>query len=183
MIEDKILLLKLKSNSPDALRTIYLKYKDYLLRIATSLLKDTVKAEDIVHDVFLRLAQSGGRIKLFGSLRSYLSTCVINDVRTLFRREKVRAHAEIDVGCLRIAEREPLNWIIEQEDQRDLLNALSELEYELREVIVLHLIGEMKFREIADLQEVSINTVQSRYRNALSKMRSLLKDTRHKNGT
>jgi DNA-directed RNA polymerase specialized sigma24 family protein len=43
-----------------------------------------------------------------------------------------------------------------------------------REVIVLHLQGGLKFGEIAQSQNVSVNTVQSRYRYGLNKMRSIL---------
>jgi len=43
-------------------------------------------------------------------------------------------------------------------------------------VIVLHLKGGMKFREIAVVQGVSISTVQGRYRYGLDKMRSVLNE-------
>ena len=43
-----------------------------------------------------------------------------------------------------------------------------------RETIVLRLHADMKFRQIAELQEVPVKTVQSRYRYGLDKLRSLL---------
>jgi DNA-directed RNA polymerase specialized sigma24 family protein len=51
---------------------------------------------------------------------------------------------------------------------------LIKVPFEQREVIVLHLYGEMKFREIATLQAVSLKTIQSRYRYGLDKLRSIL---------
>ena len=53
-------------------------------------------------------------------------------------------------------------------------NALAELPYEQREVVILHVQGGMKFRAIAKSRNVSINTIQSRYRYGLDKLRSLL---------
>ncbi len=52
--------------------------------------------------------------------------------------------------------------------------ARAELPDEQREIVVLHLQGELTFREIARLQQVSINTAQSRYRYGLNKLRSAL---------
>ena len=46
--------------------------------------------------------------------------------------------------------------------------------YDQREVFVLHAQGEMKFREIAELQNVSIKTVQSRYRYGIERLQTLL---------
>ena len=53
-------------------------------------------------------------------------------------------------------------------------NALSRLPYEQREAISLHLQGGMKFKAIAELLDVSVNTAQSRYRYGLDKLRSIL---------
>ena len=55
-----------------------------------------------------------------------------------------------------------------------ILRAVAALPEAQREVVVLRVHGRLKFREIAELLEVSINTVQSRYRYALSALRSAL---------
>ncbi|MHC4243111.1 MAG: sigma factor-like helix-turn-helix DNA-binding protein [Planctomycetota bacterium] len=46
--------------------------------------------------------------------------------------------------------------------------------FEQREAVMLHLKGEMKFREIAKLQGVSISTIHGRYRYGLDKLRLML---------
>jgi RNA polymerase sigma factor (sigma-70 family) len=51
---------------------------------------------------------------------------------------------------------------------------MAELPYQQREVIILHFQGGMRFKAIAKSQDVSINTIQSRYRYGLDKLRSLL---------
>ena len=52
--------------------------------------------------------------------------------------------------------------------------ALDHLPYEQREVLVLRAYSNMKFTAIAAQQNLSIHTVQGRYRYAMDKMRSLL---------
>ena len=71
MLEDKLLILKLKHGSADALRQIYEKYKDDLLALAISLSNDRAIAEDTLHDVFISFAQYIGKIRLRTSLKSY----------------------------------------------------------------------------------------------------------------
>ena len=61
------------------------------------------------------------------------------------------------------------------DEQLDHLGqALQQLPYEQREVLLLRCRAQMRFAAIAKAQGVSINTVQGRYRYAIQKLRSLL---------
>ncbi len=175
MIEDKLLIWRFKCGSSDALCRIYKKYKDNLLRLASALLNDTSAAEDIVHDFFVSFAQSPEKLKLNGSLKSYLATCVVNRVRNanIARRRRETAGLNEAESTLSSSKR-PEQWIIDSEQLRQLNDALAQLPEQQREVIILHLQGGMKFKAIGELQDVSINTVQSRYRYGLDKLRSIL---------
>ena len=177
MLEDTYLTIRLKRGSCDALRSIYNKYRRYLLKIAAALLHDTTLAEDIVHDVFMRLAQSADTLTIRGSVKAYLRTSVINGVRNQLRAGKVRSHVELGEADAVAAEQHSSDqWISLTEESQRINNALAQLPFEQREVIVLHLHGDMKFREIAASQNTALKTVQSRYRYGLDKLRSLLKN-------
>jgi len=82
-------------------------------------------------------------------------------------------------GALR-PESDPPDTISPEEtaEVRELLEktgqALAQLPDEQRQTIVLHLQSKLRFREIARLQGISINTVQSRYRYGLDRLRSSL---------
>ena len=69
---------------------------------------------------------------------------------------------------------EPFHSLIDDEQLQRLRYTMSQLPYEQREVITMHLQGGMTFKAIAKSQNLSINTVQSRYRYGLEKLRSLL---------
>ena len=175
MIEDKLLVWKFKHGSNDALCRIYEKYKDNLLRLASGLLNDRTAAEDIVHDCFVSFAQSADRLNLRGNLKSYLATCVVNRVRNWNRsRERHSTKSLNRTEAVTSKTNRPEQWIIENERLKQLNNALARLPYQQREVISLHLQGGMKFREIAALQDISIGTIQGRYRYGLDKLRSIL---------
>ena len=175
MIEDKLLIWRLKHGNSDALGRIYKKYKDYLLRLAFGLLNDRAAAEDIVHDCFVSIAQSTEKLKLSGNFKSYLATCVVNRLRNANKAGQRREVTDLDEAGTAVSNWErPEQWIIESEQLRLLNNAMSQLPIQQREVIILHAQGEMKFKAIAELQGVSINTIQSRYRYGLDKLRSIL---------
>jgi RNA polymerase sigma factor (sigma-70 family) len=173
MIEDRLLIRRFKAGDRAALARIYEKYKNILLKIAIGLLNQRGCAEDVVHDEFVFLAQSCDKLKLNGNLKSYLVTCVANRARNMNKlqnRTTRASEAELSTSN----SNEPERWIIHSEELDHLNSALAELPYEQREVVILHLQGGMKFKTIAKSQNVSINTVQSRYRYGLDKLRSLL---------
>lgn len=174
MIEDEVLKWKFKCGSRDALQRIYEKYLDRLLTVAMALLNDAGAAEDVVHDVFVAFAESAGDFKLAGSLKSYLTTCVVNRAR-----DRIRASLR---GAARLDKSEPVSSslsgtdhaILCSEESQRLNHAIALLPAEQREVIVLRLKGEMTFSRIAKLHGVSINTIQGRYRYGLNKLRAIL---------
>jgi len=174
MLEDKLLIRKLKHGNRDALRLLYEKYKDNLRTIAGAMLHDTEAAEDILHDVFVSFAEDVRGLQIRTSLKNYLTTCVVNRVRDEFRRRQPRM-IELDKA-------EPISpstncseSLIEVDEKSQVLtDALSAIPFEQREVIVLHLKGGLKFREIAKAQQTSISTVHGRYRYGLKKLRTIL---------
>lgn len=173
-MKDSFLIWRFKHGSRDALCRIYERYEDYMLTIAVSLLNDINAAEDVVHDVFVSFAQSADKIRLNGNLKGYLTTCVAN-----LARDRTRARHRQPVGLddaepVSLESIEPLQSLLEDEQLQRLSFAMAQLPYQQREVIALHIQGKMSFKTIAQSQNVSINTIQSRYRYGLEKLRSLL---------
>ncbi len=174
MIEDKLLKWKFKRGSRKALQKIYEKYESYLLTLATALLNDVNTAEDVVHDVFVSFAQSAEKLRLEGSLKAYLATCLVNRARNEMRVRKRRPGVMDDVSPPSSDLNGPEFSAVSKEGTQKLSLAMAQLPYEQREVIMLHLQGGMMFTQIAKLQNVSVNTIRSRYRYGLEKLRSLL---------
>ena len=174
MIEDKLLKWKFKRGSREALQKIYEKYESYLLTLATALLNDVNTAEDVVHDTFVSFAQSPEKLKLEGSLKAYLATCLVNRARNEMRVIKRRHDVLDDVSLSSSDLNGPERSAVSKEGTQMLSLVMAQIPYEQREVIMLHLQGGMMFTQIAKLQNVSVNTIRSRYRYGLEKLRSLL---------
>ncbi len=163
-----------REKDADALRRIYDKHRDGLLVLAIALSHDVHIAEDAVHDVFVAFARNFADREFRGNLRAYLGTCVANRVRDLMRKKRNQARAAEGDSPEPANTNEPSRRIICNEELRLLSSALADLPEEQREVIVLHIHGQMRFRVIARSLGVSVNTVKGRYRYGLRRLRSIL---------
>lgn len=171
-VEDKVLIWRFNRGDCEAVRTIYEKHKGDLVALAAALLRNTAAAEDVVHDVFLSFLRLR-HFQLTGSLKGYLATCVANGARNVLRANGRHRQEPLD-EAMPVASGDP--WpdgeAIFTEECRLLTRAIGELPYEQREVVLLHLHGGLKFVEIAQSQNVSINTVLGRYRYGLEKLKT-----------
>jgi RNA polymerase sigma-70 factor (ECF subfamily) len=174
MLEDKLLIWKFKRGSANALEQIYEKYKNDLLALAIALSNDRADAEDVVHDVFVSFAQYAEKLQLRISLKSYLSSSIANRVRNLNRAKPQRTMQLDEPATISSASDGPDRLAMLAEDSQRIDQAMARLSYQQREVIILHLQAGMRFKAIAKSQGASINTVQSRYRYGLDKLRLLL---------
>ena len=174
MFEDQRLLSGLRSGDKDALRCIYEKYIDDLLRVASSLLSDIQSAEDCLHDVFVDFAGNVNGLMIHSNLKSYLISCVANRARDLLRSKARQVKCQPERFCSAPILTSPAKQLIDAEESVRVFEALAELPYEQREVFVLRVQGQMRFRDIAGLLGLSINSVQSRYRYAIEKLRAIL---------
>jgi RNA polymerase sigma-70 factor, ECF subfamily len=177
--KDQHQIRMLRAGGFATIRSVYEAYRDDLLTIAMYLLVDRMAAEDAVHDVFVDLATDSTRFKARRTLKGYLATCVANrardQLRAMARRKRIGTASQENVPEAVSTEIDPLTAIIDEEETTAAFRALSELPYEQREVIVLHLHGSMTFKQIARQQDVSINTAQGRYRYGLDRLRSVLR--------
>ena len=173
MVEDKILIWRFRRGSREALERIYRKYEGLLVTVAAGILGDPAAAEDVVHDVFLGLTQAPDKVGLDGNLRHFLAVCVANRAK-----DRLRSRREgVSVDQIEFSVPEGLQPEVLASRQEELQRAwtgLTQVPDEQREVVVLHLVAGLRFRQVAANLGISINTAQSRYRYGMGKLRSLL---------
>ena len=174
VLEDKLLIRRFNRGETEALRRIYEKNRLDLLKVAHILLNDSDAVEDVLHDVFVNFAQQSGVFRLTGSLKGYLAICVANRARDHNRRRRPTTLPADDLKTMRSHVEDPAYTAYRLELQKMLAHTLAQLPDDQREVIALRLHANLPFRRIAQLTEVSINTVQSRYRYGLEKLQRLL---------
>ena len=167
------LLQSIARGDKQALERVYLKYKDDLISIAAYVLGDARAADDVLHDVFVSLARRAGKLKLKSGLRAYLAASCVNRGRDVLRRRRRRRASPVKCDIPSSA-RDPQEVAAMSEETARVVAAVGSLPPEQREVVSLHIHGGMKFREVASLLRISINTAQSRYRYALAALRKML---------
>lgn len=178
--EERLLVRRLNGGDATALSEVYERCRDDLLRLAGSMLHDGPAAEDIVQDVFVAFAAAAPTFRLTGSLKGYLATCVANAARNRLKAAARRRTTDLEEVANLASPPEsaagPERWMVLSEQFERVSDAMADLPAEQREVIALHVYGDMAFREIAQWQQTSIKTVQSRYRYGLDKLRSALNE-------
>ncbi len=170
-MNEEQLIRDLRAGNREAMRLLYESHKDRLFTLARGLLGDVSTAEDVVHDVFLGFVESLHRYHVNGGLGAYLAASVANRARDRLRAVKRHGAKQVCVEGREEFHDQPEARAILQEEKHRLQQALAQLPYEQREVVLLHLQGDLTFRKVAELQGVSLSTAQGRYRYGLEKLR------------
>jgi RNA polymerase sigma-70 factor, ECF subfamily len=150
----------------DRIGRLYDEYAAGLYRYALMVLADPSAAADVVQQVFVAVLRAGSGVD---SDERYLRRAVRNECYSSLRRRR-RNGAE-DAQLLETVPGAPEN----PEERIALEQALRALPPEQREVVHLKTYEGLTFQEIAAISGESINTVASRYRYALDKLREELK--------
>ena len=159
------------------LEDVYLNQKNLLLKFAYILVGNSENAEDIVQDVFLGFARAAGTREYFSNIKGYLITAVLNKARNYYRDNKKNSNEPLDcAGEIPSSNKSPEQWAILSEQLQLLSKAMGELPIEQREVVSLYMDGSLTFKQIAQIQEVSLSTVQGRFRYGIEKLKRLLKN-------
>jgi RNA polymerase sigma-70 factor (ECF subfamily) len=147
----------------------YDRYAPSLYRYAVMLLADEAAAADAVQQVFTGWLRQAGTV---ADEERYLRRAVRNECFTMLRQRQRKAAR---TGALL----EPIDrGAADSEQQVAIEQAVRALPPEQREVIHLKVYEGLTFSEIAEAIGESINTVASRYRYAIDKMRVHLAEWR-----
>lgn len=166
-----------KSRS-DELRRWYEQHGAALVAYASSILGDRGRAEDALQQVFFKLLK--GKMELAVPAKPYLFRAVRNTALSMMRRSAYQVPLDDELregGALEHGSKERYrdSWFEAPTElsywSSKLESAIRELPPEQSEVLVMRIWGEMTFDEIAAVLDISINTVASRYRYALAKLR------------
>ncbi|MBW3636991.1 MAG: RNA polymerase sigma factor [Armatimonadetes bacterium] len=160
--DDGQLVQRLAAGENDALPLIYDRYAASLYWVLNAILNSPADAEDALQETFVALAT--GRAGKIRDLKSYLLVAARHQAFTILRRRKREGDFE-DVAELEIAAPEAVST------PHDFAHLLARLPLEQREVIALKVWEELTFAEIAQVVRASPNTVMSRYRYGIERLR------------
>ncbi|HEV3145872.1 MAG TPA: RNA polymerase sigma factor [Gemmataceae bacterium] len=177
---DEQLLACFRRGNQAALELLFQRYRAVAYRVAYRLLGNEADALDAVQDGFIKaltnLKGFEGRSTFKTWLLRIVSNAALDLGRQRGRRETVfRADSPNGTEVEPLAPSENPAARLERADLRQTLQeALVQLPIAQRQTFVLHVEGELSYREVADMLGISIGTVMSRLFYARQKLRSLL---------
>ena len=142
---------------------LYRQHGPALLLFPQAVTGERGRAQDAVHQVFLKLLEKGSLSQVVDK-KAYLFACVRNAALNDSKLRDRNAPLDPDSAWFSPPDRDYAG-------EQNLRRALEALPSDQRQVMVLHIWGELTFSQISDLLDLSSNTVASRYRYALAKLR------------
>jgi len=175
---DKELLERIRNKDEGAFRLLIERYESQVAATVLGMLGNRADAEDIGQEIFIRFYKSIEQFRGESSLGTYLTRIAINlSLNELKRRERknrrflfIGDHEEKE-QLFQSGEADEL----EQKELRELIQeAINKLKPEFKAVVILRMIQDYSTNETAEILNIPIGTVLSRYSRAIDKLKILL---------
>ena len=178
---DEALMLDYAAGEAEAFEPLYSRHRGPLFRFILRQVRVQATAEELFQDVWQRVITARDRYRPEAKFSTWLYQIASNRLTDHWRAASHRPMAsEDDMARL---EREadddtPDHALSVFEERRRLQVALEELPPDQREAVVLRLEQELSLEAIAEITGVGRETVKSRLRYAMDKLKSRLGTTR-----
>lgn len=165
---DEKILSEIAAGSAAAFKELYALTSDTVYGFALSILKNSHDAEDIMQEAYVKIYKSADTYQKQGKPLAWILTIVrnlcYNRIRDTKQHEDIAdyTHSISDNG-----HENGINAIILEE----AMNVLNEEE---RQIVMLHSMTGMKHREIAQIVDMPVSTVLSKYNRSLKKLKQAL---------
>ena len=176
---DETLMLAYAAGRVAAFEQLYARHRARLYRFLLGQLRDGALADDLFQDIWQRVIAARAGWTPDASFASWLYRIAHNRIADHWRAQQYRPPApeNADERTARIPDPDtPERTLSEFEQRRGMQLALDELPDEQREVIMLRLEQELTLEEIGAITGVGRETVKSRLRYAMDKLRARLGD-------
>ena len=165
-------LKRIAKGETDRIADIYDEVNSSLYGYILSFLKNPTEAEDVLQDTYVKICQSAGMYKAMGKPMAWILTIARNlSLMKIRSRAKFTDIEEYEWDNLSEGDSD-----FHVEDREVLTAAMSKLSSEERQIVMLHAVSGMKHREIADMYDMPLATVLSKYNRALKKLKKELTD-------
>jgi len=126
-------------------------------------------AQDIVQDVFVRFYDNSRHLSAANNVKAYLLKTISNACTDYLRKN----------GNIQFVAIEKLENELTDEEEKSCLSEylriediLSNLPSEQAEILQLRFVDSLNFVEISELLQINVNTIKSRYKYAIEKLRN-----------
>lgn len=179
---DEELMLRFAAGDAAAFDALYARHRGGVFRYLLRQCQNRATAEELFQDVWMNLVHARGRYRVQAKFATYLYTLSHNRLIDHFRRHKPLHVVPLDeddadpVELQASPALEPERGAQAREQAARLLQLVAELPHVQREAFLLHEEGELSLDEIARVTGANRETVKSRLRYAMDKLREGMKD-------
>lgn len=173
---EALLVQQLKDGVDAAYKFLYDHHYQILCHVAAQYVKDDFLAETIVGDVIFHLWEVRESIEINTSLRQYLMTSVRNRCLDYLKSQHCQKEVPVaqnglqDFPVLQYVKTDdyPLGRLLEKELEGEIMGAIDRLPEDCRRVFRLSRFEQLKYEEIAQQLNISVNTVKYHIKHALA---------------
>ena len=176
---DARLMLAYAAGDTDAFARLYARHRTPLYRFLLRQVRDSALADELFQDIWQRVIAARAQWKPDAPFTGWLYRIAHNRLNDHWRAQKHRppAPGDAEERVARIADHDtPERALSEFEQRRRLQLALAELPEEQRTVLLLRLEQELTLEEIGEATGAGRETVKSRLRYAMDKLRARLNE-------
>ncbi|MEJ5287312.1 MAG: hypothetical protein CH6_0579 [Candidatus Kapaibacterium sp.] len=158
-----------KAKAEEAFTEIYNRYSNTIYAYILRTVNNRTEANDIFQEVFLRFFDACKNGRTANNILPFLLKIARNLCINHFRDRKQTVSFDETLGLIK----SELN--VEQNEISELIaNALALLDYNSREIFVMHHYQNMTFNEISNIIGESVATVKTRYYRGRDKLKEIL---------
>jgi len=166
VVIDEAIFSKIASGDNEAMTELYeLSYKP-IFALLLSLTQNYQDAEDLLQETFIKIGQGAHLYVSHGNPMAWMMKIARNLYLSKIRSEKNRTALSLD----ELEQDIPYEQISQMENRMAVERLFRVLDEEERVIIVLHLVEDTKFRDIARIMDKPLGTVLSKYNRGLKKM-------------
>lgn len=172
------LCIKISQNSDQqAFKELYLVFFDKLYKFAFSILHSSEFAEEAVNDVFLNIWQKRKTLKNINSLTNYLYISTKNTSFNYLSKFRKERNTSLDDVLVRfeIDELTPETAFFTAEVRHEIEQAINQLPPKTKLVFQMAKVEGLKYKEIAEILNISVNTIDNHVATAIKKLSHTLK--------
>ncbi|WP_460941718.1 RNA polymerase sigma factor [Spirosoma daeguense] len=151
---------------------IYERYCDKVYRKCLSFMKDPVRAEDLTHDIFLKLVVKLSSFREQAKFSTWLYSITYNHCTDQLRSPYLRKEVYVDEGWERldVGNEDELAELAEMETQQ-LERAIQRLAPDEQSILLMKYQDDISIREIATISGLTESAVKMRLKRSRDKLR------------
>lgn len=173
--EEHIILKKLREGDSEALDILYLRYASKVRDFAYRLLGDRSGAEDIAHDIFLKVWEQRKNMDNVLSFKGYLFRMTRNAIFNVYKHRQVEYKYLTESGAAQTVNGPGTDDRVSTEDLLALIElTVGNMPEQRRRVFCMSRYENMSYNDIAEALNISPKTVQYHISGALAELRKLL---------